>query len=67
MKLWRASGSDSNMGSVQVWASSQKAVRELYDNSYYGKKPDMVEQIDIPTDKAGLIDWLNQNFGTDNG
>ena len=31
------------------------------------QEPINVEMIEIPTDKAGLIRWLNVNVNTDNG
>lgn len=67
MKIWRASGTNACHGSVHVWEASERKVRALYINNFFGEKPDDVVQIEIPTDKGGLIDWLNNHFTTDNG
>lgn len=67
MKVWLAKLHDSAEGNMQVWASSERAVRALARNEWSGAKPDSVEQVEIPPGKAGLIDWLNQRFSRDNG
>lgn len=50
-----------------AWASSEgaarKARRELAEK--HGLKPLKeveYEAVDVPTSKAGIIDWLNENF-----
>lgn len=50
-----------------AWASSdaaaKKARRELADKHGLGPLKDVaIETIDVPTSKAGIIEWLNKNF-----
>lgn len=68
MKIWRCSfHGDPDLGNTQSWhpskAAAMAARREL------AEKPASceIESVDIPTDKAGLIGWLNDHFNTDNG
>lgn len=67
MKIWRAWTSHPQDGYVQVWESSERKVRQLARNAWSTQASIHVEQIEIPTAKAGLIDWLNENCSTDNG
>jgi len=64
-KVHITEGSDQVFG--VAWASSEgaarKAKKELAEK--YGLKPlkDVeYETVDVPTSKAGIIDWLNENF-----
>lgn len=68
MKLWRASTIHAHDGTLLRWGASERAVRQLARNDFdaHCSKP-VFEQIDIPTTKAGLVDWLNDHFNTDNG
>lgn len=69
MKLWRAYTIDPHDGTIYRWAGDAKAAcearRELERDGY--TNPTGIEAVDIPTSKAGLIGWLNDNFTTDNG
>ena len=67
MRVWRAQGRDPHLGTIQVWATSERNARILFRNDYGGMKPLSVEALEIPTTKAGLVEWLNRNFNTDNG
>lgn len=67
MKIWKAWTMHPQDGYVQVWASSERNVRQLARNEWSTQASITVEPVEIPTNKAGLIDWLNENFGTDNG
>lgn len=67
MKVWKAWTTHPHDGYLQVWASSERAVRTLARNEWSTQASLHVEQIEIPTNKAGLIEWLNSNFNTDNG
>lgn len=66
MKLWRAQARDPHLGTVQVWASSERNARAQFQREY-SEKPTAVEAVEIPTTRTGLIEWLNHNFNTDNG
>lgn len=73
MKVYKISYHHPDIGCQLAWAASQreakKALREIiagYDNPQ-DAEPGNIEQVDIPTDKAGLIDWLNRWVDTDNG
>lgn len=67
MKIWRAWTIHPHDGTLYVWASSERAVRALARNEWSTQAPLNIEHVEIPTDKAGLIEWLNSNFNTDNG
>lgn len=74
MKLWRMELRDRGEGTVWVWHPTQRAARtdaakarrgETYDVEH----PDsiLVESVDVPTTKVGLIAWLNANCDRHNG
>lgn len=67
MKVWKAWTQHPHDGCLQVWASSERAVRALARNEWSTQASITCEQEDIPTDRAGLIAWLNENLATDNG
>ena len=66
MKIWKAELRDVDDGNMQVWDTSERGVRKLAMNEW-SVKPTAVKQIEIPTTKAGLVEWLNANFSRDNG
>lgn len=61
MKLYRVS-SESVGKNVTKWsgtqADSKKDKKAMKDN---GNLFIEIEEIDVPTDKAGLLKWLNEN------
>jgi hypothetical protein len=72
MKLYRCMKNDAGLGTLLSWhASKREADAELRrhqkarEDSASG--PEGVEAVDVPTDKAGLLLWLNANCNTDNG
>jgi hypothetical protein len=52
-------------GEAEAAFSDALAYREECGEGGCG--PEGIEVVDIPTDKAGLIEWLNHNLSTDNG
>lgn len=67
MKLWRAWHHDPSEGRCYVWASSERAVKQLARNDWGPLTAVEIERVEIPTTKAELVDWLNKNFSRDNG
>jgi hypothetical protein len=68
MNIWRATIHDPDQGMLQVWAGSQREVRRLALKAADGDRDaiTLVELVNIPTDRRGLIAWLNLYVGTDN-
>ncbi len=82
MKIWKCYWQDSSEGNCQSWHPNERAARKELAQIKRGDseqhsaadfegeasvEPCGVEAINVPTNKAGLIAWLNQNFNTDNG
>lgn len=72
MKVYRCRKNDADLGTLLSWHSSaRQASRELrrHQKARGGAPcgPEGVELVDVPTDKAGLLTWLNINVDTDNG
>lgn len=71
MKIYRCNKSDRDEGTVVSWHSSkreaEKELREYQSNFFYAAPNESVTCVEIPTDKAGLIRWLNSVFTRDNG
>lgn len=72
MKIYRCTKNDADMGSLLSWHSSKreaeaKLKRHQRERGETACGPECVEAEDIPTDRAGLIGWLNRNFDTNNG
>jgi hypothetical protein len=67
MKLWRAWRHDPHDGTLYVWATSERVVRQLARNEWGALAASNVERVEVPTTKAELADWLNKNLATDNG
>ena len=69
MKIWRAVLHDPHGGALLSWGATKReaiaASRALHDSwpdaSYQGCDPHVF------FGKAGLIEWLNSHFTTDNG
>jgi hypothetical protein len=72
MKLYRCNCYDKDQGSLVSWhASKADAERELRkwqkDRGEDARGPEGVDAVEIPTDRRGLLAWLNANISTDNG
>jgi hypothetical protein len=72
MKVIRLSYWDSDNGCCLSWhrnkSEAEKHLSHLSeDGRLNGDGPTTIKTVEIPTDKDGLIDWLNANFDTDNG
>lgn len=72
MKVWRCQMYDEGLGAILSWHRSQREARaslrefqERREGPAVG--PEGVELVEIPTDKTGLIRWLNRNCESDNG
>ena len=73
MKLYRVNLSDPGAGQVVEWFSNKRdADRRLREwqrenGPDNGGHPEYIQPTEVPTDKAGLLRWLNNNFDLDNG
>lgn len=72
MKVWKARFYDGSFGAMLSWHANRRSAEQWLralqgDRNDEPQGPEGVEQIDIHTDKAGLIRWLNYNLNTDNG
>lgn len=72
MKLYKVMWSDPTHSNMQEWFGSfddaNKAIPRIKQEYPEGEQPDCtVSKVAIPTDKKGLISWLNAHFDTDNG
>lgn len=77
MKIYKTYWQDASEGFCQSWHPSMREAdralvarrREHKDRT--GSKDDPepmgVDVVNVPTDKQGLIGWLNTNFSRDNG
>ncbi len=71
MRLYRCNSYEKDAGTVVSWHGSKaEAERELRhfqkERGSEAVGPESIEPTDIPTDKAGLLHWLNVNFNRDN-
>lgn len=72
MKIYRCTIYSAHEGAMLSWhASRREAERRLrHEQRERGEPaigPEGVDAIDVPTDKAGLICWLNAHVDSDNG
>lgn len=77
MRLYRCDFYDQGYGGVVVTWHGNKADanRDLRDKRKDRRKrfgsdaagPETVTPVEVPTDRKGLIAWLNANLDTDNG
>lgn len=70
MKLIRLSWHDKDEGTCYEWHSSKDAAskaRTQKRNKYHEPKLGEIESVEVPTDKTGLVAWLNRHFIRDNG
>jgi len=71
MKIWTWCylDNDSGSGTVQLWGRSERAIRALMREAEAKEPTDFAtcgepKRIDIPTDKEGLVRFLNAHAGT---
>jgi hypothetical protein len=72
MRVYQLTLYDQDCGALLSWHPSMDAAKAALrvGISERGEKKtvlDTIEPHDIPTDKAGLLRWLNQHFKTNNG
>lgn len=69
MNLYKTWVHTPDEGCVQVWTGTQ-ADAKLKAKELKAEYPDegvYTEPVDVPTDKPGLLAWLNAYFNRDNG
>lgn len=68
MKLWKSYYHDPDHGIVVRWFSTRREAerhqREIAKDE--DAAPGNIEAVNVPTDKAGLLNWLNIWVTTDN-
>jgi hypothetical protein len=71
VKVYRLTFHAADEGAMLSWHSSkrdaERALRERRQEFGEAQGPDDIEAIDIPTDRAGLLTWLNREVTLDNG
>lgn len=72
MKLWRCNFYDADQGQLVSWHPSREAARRdlarmQAERPVDPSGPEGIQEEHIPTDKKGLIEWLNANLSSDNG
>jgi len=71
MKLWKVSFHTAHDGMLIAWRGSlleaQECGRQFRKKYGAALGPDVIDAVNIPTNKAGLLAWLNAHFNTDNG
>ena len=72
MKIWRCDIYDPALGQLVSWHASERKARQALaafrqERSEPASGPEGVSRIEIPTDKAGLLRWLNTHLTNDNG
>jgi hypothetical protein len=72
MRIYKIRMYDADRGAILGWAGSERgalATLAAYQKARgeEAQGPEGVERVEIRTDKAGLIAWLNTHFDSDNG
>lgn len=71
MRVWRCIYCHAQDGTLLSWHASRRAaaadLARLRRENGPEQGPAEVELVEIPTTRAGLIDWLNRNLQGDNG
>lgn len=71
MKIWQAYYHDAEAGLELFWTSSEREARRWVAERRRTNGPEEgpagVEAHEIKPTKAGITDWLNDHFTTDNG
>ena len=72
MKLYRCMIYDAARGTLFSWHSSRREAEQILRREQRARGeeacgPEGVNAVEIPTDRAGLLAWLNAHFNSDNG
>jgi hypothetical protein len=72
MKLYRIQAVHDEYGTMYAWAGTQanakKAAKEMDDMHHFKLDADpTIEVVEVPTDKKGLLRWLNVYVSRCNG
>lgn len=72
MKIYRCTIYDRDLGTLLSWHSSRREAeqalrREQRERGEPAVGPEGVDAVEIPTDRTGLILWLNTHFDSNNG
>ena len=72
MKVWRCDMYDSGLGALISWHPSERDARRdlaAFRRERVGPAvgPEGVTPVEIPTDKVGLLRWLNAHLTSNNG
>jgi hypothetical protein len=72
MKIYRCNKFDADLGAMLSWHASGRAAQAELRRFQKERNeppcgPEGVEAVDVPTDRAGLLEWLNREFNADNG
>lgn len=65
MRIYCVSYDDHDRGTVLHWTGSRQKAERFAREA--GPSISTVIKHEIPTDKTGLVDWLNKHFDLDNG
>lgn len=72
MKVYRVMIYDRDEGMTLTWFGNKRVAEKVLRDAQAERDepavgPEGVEEVNIPTDKEGLLRWLNANFNRDNG
>lgn len=72
MRVYRCNCYDKDLGQLVSWHGSKREADQYLRNFQKERGgetvgPESVALEEIPTDKEGLLRWLNANLSTDNG
>jgi hypothetical protein len=75
MRIYRIDWQDPADGHRVAWAGSardaarrlREARQQVAENYDENAEPSGFSAVEVPTDKAGLLSWLNAYFDSDNG
>ncbi len=72
MRLYKITATDDNFGNgnVVAWAGTQadaKAEAKTMQTEFESETKPVITEVDFPTDKPGLLTYLNLHFARDNG
>jgi len=68
MKLYRIQARHNEEGTIYTWAGTQAtakvAAKQMNDTHHFDLEDDpTIEVVEVPTDKKGLLRWLNVYVG----
>jgi hypothetical protein len=63
MKLYKITATDPDEGVMLTWAGTQADAKRIRKE----QGGVSIDEVDVPTDKPGLLAWLNAHFDRDNG